>query len=108
MSITLYSTFHTSFALCPVKINVNHHLLSIQVLSYDSLLKGKNVLVDGSLRNAHWYLEYFRNLREKFPIIKIGTVHHSSLCCALDLYFAVRCVLVDHCHNVLHATKCAL
>ena len=47
----------------------------LQVLSYDALLKGKNVLVDGSLRNAHWYLEYFKNLREKFPIIKIGILH---------------------------------
>ena len=41
-------------------------------MSYDALQKGKNVLVDGSLRNAHWYLEYFRNLRDKFPIIKIA------------------------------------
>ena len=33
------------------------------------------MLVDGSLRNAHWYLEYFKNLREKFPVIKIGILH---------------------------------
>jgi len=46
-----------------------------EILSYDALQKGKNVLVDGSLRNAHWYLKYFRNLRDKFPIIKIAILH---------------------------------
>ena len=45
------------------------------MLSYDSLLAGKNVLVDGSLRNAHWYLSYFRDLRERFPTIKIAILH---------------------------------
>eukprot|EP00601_Ochromonadales_sp_CCMP2298_P014206 CAMPEP_0173238680 /NCGR_PEP_ID=MMETSP1142-20121109/12780_1 /TAXON_ID=483371 /ORGANISM="non described non described, Strain CCMP2298" /LENGTH=343 /DNA_ID=CAMNT_0014169587 /DNA_START=63 /DNA_END=1091 /DNA_ORIENTATION=- len=43
-----------------------------EVLSYDALTKGRNVLVDGSLRNAHWYMEYFRNLRAEFPIVKIA------------------------------------
>jgi len=37
------------------------------------------VLVDGSLRNAHWYLEYFRNLRDKFPIIKIAILVSTHL-----------------------------
>jgi hypothetical protein len=46
-----------------------------QILSYHSLLNGKNVLVDGSLRNAHWYLKYFKNLRAKFPIIKIAILY---------------------------------
>jgi dihydroorotase len=45
------------------------------VLSYHSLNHGKNVLVDGSLRNAHWYLEYFKNLRARFPTIKIAILH---------------------------------
>lgn len=33
------------------------------------------MLVDGSLRDAHWYLEYFKNLRDKFPIVKIAILH---------------------------------
>jgi uncharacterized phage-like protein YoqJ len=33
------------------------------------------VLVDGTLRNAHWYLEYFRNLRDEFPNIKIAIIN---------------------------------
>ena len=45
------------------------------MLSYDALRKGKNVLVDGSLRNAHWYLEYFKDLRRRFPFIRIGILH---------------------------------
>lgn len=45
-----------------------------EILSYDALKDGRNVLVDGSLRNTHWYLEYFRNLREEFPIIKIAII----------------------------------
>ena len=50
-------------------------MLSWQVLSYHSLLHGKNVLVDGSLRDAHWYLKYFQDLREKFPTLKIAILY---------------------------------
>ena len=46
-----------------------------QVLSFDALYSGKNVLVDGSLRDAPWYLEYFSNLRSLFPNIKIAILH---------------------------------
>ena len=45
-----------------------------EILSYDALNLGKNVLVDGSLRNTYWYLEYFKNLREEFPIVKISII----------------------------------
>jgi dephospho-CoA kinase len=39
------------------------------------LQEGKNVLVDGSLRDAKWYLKYFENLRERFPTLKIAILH---------------------------------
>ena len=45
-----------------------------EILSYDALKLGKNVLVDGSLRNTFWYLEYFKNLRAEFPIVKIAII----------------------------------
>ena len=32
------------------------------------------MLVDGSLRNTYWYLEYFKNLRAEFPIVKIALI----------------------------------
>ena len=38
----------------------------------DALEKHRNVLVDGSLRNASWYLQYFKELRSNYPIIKIA------------------------------------
>jgi hypothetical protein len=41
-------------------------------------MKKKNVLVDGSLRDAHWYLEYFRILRRDFPILRIGIIQVSA------------------------------
>lgn len=48
-----------------IKFNLNHNI-HLQILTYDALRKLKNVLVDGSLRDTHWYLKYFNNLREKF------------------------------------------
>lgn len=44
-------------------------------MSHDALQKGKNVLVDGSLRNTYWYQEYFTDLRLQFPTLKIAIIH---------------------------------
>lgn len=49
-----------------------------EVLTIDALQKGRNVLVDGSLRNAHWYLKYFDNLRDIFPILRIAIINVSA------------------------------
>eukprot|EP01034_Spumella_vulgaris_P024115 gene24115-30423_t len=46
-----------------------------EILTYVALKKGKNVLVDGSLRDARWYLKYFRDLRSKFPILKVAIIN---------------------------------
>ena len=43
-----------------------------EVLTMDALEKSKNVLVDGSLRDAVWYSQYFRSLRHRFPNLKIA------------------------------------
>lgn len=45
------------------------------MLTYHALQQGKNVLIDGSLRDAHWYLEYFKNLRDTFPKVKLAIIH---------------------------------
>ncbi len=43
-----------------------------ETLTLHALTTGKNVVVDGSLRDAVWYTEYFENLRKKFPQIKLA------------------------------------
>eukprot|EP00981_Chlorochromonas_danica_P003882 scaffold735_cov159-Ochromonas_danica.AAC.14 len=46
-----------------------------EVLTYDALLNKKNVLVDGSLRDVRWYLEYFNKLRRDFCILRIAIIN---------------------------------
>eukprot|EP01038_Epipyxis_sp_PR26KG_P008310 gene8310-11242_t len=46
-----------------------------ETLTYDALLEGKNVLVDGSLRDSYWYKKYFQHLRLSFPKLKIAIIH---------------------------------
>lgn len=45
-----------------------------EVLTMDALNLGKNVLIDGSLRNADWYKQYIATLRSQFPNLKIGII----------------------------------
>jgi len=42
------------------------------VLTIAGLENGQNVLVDGSMRNASWYLNYISDLRHQFPYLKVG------------------------------------
>lgn len=46
-----------------------------EVLSMDALDDGKNVLVDGSLKDAVWYQMYINSLRSAFPRLKIAIIH---------------------------------
>jgi hypothetical protein len=46
-----------------------------EILAQAALQKGQNVLVDGTLRDAEWYREYFGDLREQHPNIKIAILH---------------------------------
>ena len=46
-----------------------------EILTYHALGEKKNVLVDGSLRDKHWYYTYFCDLRNKFPILKIAIIN---------------------------------
>jgi len=46
-----------------------------EILTLAGLLAGKNVLVDGSLRDAEWYKEYFERLRHDFPSLRIAIIH---------------------------------
>lgn len=46
-----------------------------EILTRAGLLAGKNVLVDGSLRDAAWYKQYFRQLRNDFRTLKLAIIH---------------------------------
>lgn len=46
-----------------------------ELLTLISLQQGRNVLVDGSLRNAAWYQWYFRHLRKYSPDVQIAILH---------------------------------
>mmetsp|Transcript_2617 Transcript_2617/g.3571 ORF Transcript_2617/g.3571 Transcript_2617/m.3571 type:complete len:445 (+) Transcript_2617:163-1497(+) len=49
-----------------------------ETLTFKSLSEGRNVLVCGSLRDANWYQEYFKQLRKKFPVLKIAIINVST------------------------------
>lgn len=46
-----------------------------ELITLAALRKGKNVLVDGSLRDTEWYSLYFSNLREEYASLRIGILH---------------------------------
>lgn len=48
------------------------HVRQSQVLTIDALEKGKNVLLDSSMRDAGWFEKYFDYLHESFPSLKIA------------------------------------
>jgi hypothetical protein len=46
-----------------------------EILTLAGLRAGKNVLVDGSLRDHSWYRLYFERLRSDFPTLRIAILH---------------------------------
>jgi len=46
-----------------------------EILTSAALQAGKNVLVDGSLRDAAWYQSYFKQIRRDHPGIRIAILH---------------------------------
>ena len=46
-----------------------------EILTLAGLQSGKNVLVDGSLRDAEWYKRYFMQLRVNYHHIRLGLIH---------------------------------
>lgn len=46
-----------------------------EILTLAGLQSGKNVLVDGSLRDSEWYKSYFTRLREEFPNLRQAIIH---------------------------------
>ena len=46
-----------------------------ELITLAALRKGKNVLVDGSLRDTEWYSFYFSSLREEYSNLRIAILH---------------------------------
>ena len=46
-----------------------------EILTLAALKKNKNVMVDGSLRDTHWYQGYFSSLRRDYPKLRISILH---------------------------------
>ena len=46
-----------------------------EILTLAALQAGKNVLVDGSLRDHEWYTGYFLRLREEYITLKLAILH---------------------------------
>ncbi|KAL7572069.1 hypothetical protein ACA910_001716 [Epithemia clementina (nom. ined.)] len=45
-----------------------------ELLTLAGLQAGKNVLVDGSLRDSKWYEKYFAQLRKEFPVLRLAII----------------------------------
>lgn len=46
-----------------------------EILTLAGLEAGKNVMVDGSLRQSEWYKRYFARLRDDFPNLRLAILH---------------------------------
>lgn len=49
--------------------------LLVELLTHTALQQGRNVLVDGSLRDADWYQSHFRELRHRYPHLQLGILY---------------------------------
>lgn len=48
-----------------------------EILEETALLEGRNILVDGSLRDVVWYAIHVRDLRRRFPRLRVAIIHVS-------------------------------
>jgi predicted kinase len=46
-----------------------------EILTLAGLQAGKNVMVDGSLRDSDWYGTYFKRLKDEFPALQLAIIH---------------------------------
>ena len=46
-----------------------------ELLTLHSLKEGKNVLIDGSLRNAEWHKSYISSVQDEYPTIRTAILH---------------------------------
>jgi predicted kinase len=46
-----------------------------ELLAAAGLLQGRNVVIDGSMRDAAWHTRYIRHLRSQFPGVRVAILH---------------------------------
>ena len=46
-----------------------------EILTLAGMQAGKNVLVDGSLRDSDWYKAYFARLKQEYPVYRQAIIH---------------------------------
>ncbi|CAB1117808.1 unnamed protein product [Ectocarpus sp. CCAP 1310/34] len=46
-----------------------------ELLEETALLQGRNILVEGSMRNGEWYAEHIRDRRRRFPRLRVAIIH---------------------------------
>jgi len=56
-----------------------------EIMTLAALEAGKNVIVDGSLRDHEWYKVYFARLRRDYPLLKLAILH---ICAPRQAVFA--------------------
>jgi predicted kinase len=61
-----------------------------EILTLAGLQAGKNVLVDGSLRDVEWYKGFFERLRKRFPKLRLAIIHVTAPRDAIFQRAAVR------------------
>lgn len=61
-----------------------------EILTLAGLQSGKNVMVDGSLRDSDWYKTYFQRLRQEFTLLRIAIIHVTAPRDAIFRRAAVR------------------
>lgn len=52
--------------------------LMAEILEETSLLEGRNILVDGSMRDGEWYAQHVADLRRRFPWLRVAIIHVSE------------------------------
>lgn len=46
-----------------------------EILEETALLEGRNIMVDGSLRDGAWYAIHIEELRRRFPRLRVAIIH---------------------------------
>mmetsp|Transcript_10334 Transcript_10334/g.19023 ORF Transcript_10334/g.19023 Transcript_10334/m.19023 type:complete len:189 (+) Transcript_10334:552-1118(+) len=69
-----------------------------ELVTAAALQRGYNVLVDGSLRDAEWYQEYFQSLRKEYDALRIAILHITA---PRDVAFERVAVSNEQSHFVL-------
>lgn len=65
-----------------------------EILEETALLEGRNVLVDGSMRDGKWYASHITDLRKRFPRLRVAVIHVSFLLIVFFNLNAISCVFL--------------